>query len=86
MNDDLGLLAGCLLVFLVCAWAVYHLAERVGHSFRSGITVDRTLGEVDKDHVPGMFWLQTVGNVLLLVASAFIGIGALLAILVRFVA
>ena len=83
MNDDLGLIAGCLLIFLVCAWAVGHLAARVGGNIRAEIATDRTLSEVDKESAPALFWLQTIASVLLIGALALIGIGALVAIIVR---
>ncbi len=71
MNDDLGLIAGCLLIFLVCTWAVGHLAARVGGNIRAEIATDRTLSEVDKESAPALFWLQ---NHCLSVADWRIGI------------
>jgi len=49
---------------------------------RSGNAVDQTLSEVSKDNAPGMFPLQVVGFVLLIGASALIGIGAIVTLII----
>jgi hypothetical protein len=85
MTDNLSLISGCLLVFLLCAWAVWALAGQIGQSVRSHMAVDRTLGEVDKSETPGLFRLQLLGLVVALLAAASLGAGATIAMVAVFV-
>ncbi len=85
MTDNLSLISGCLLVFLLCAWAVWALAGQIGRTIRSHLAVDRTLGEVDKNEAPGLFRLQLMGLVVALLAAASLGAGATIAIVAVFV-
>jgi len=85
MSDELSLISGCLLVFLLCAWAVWAIAGQIGRSVRSQSAVDRMLREVDKLKAPGLFRLQLLGLVLTLLAAASLGAGAAIAIVAAFV-
>jgi hypothetical protein len=85
MTDNLSLISGCLLVFLLCAWAVWALAGQIGQSVRSHKAVDRTLGEVDKNEAPGLFRLQLMGLVVALLAAASLGAGATIVMVAVFV-
>jgi len=86
MMVNLGLIAGCLMVFMICAWAVGSLGLQLRSNIKSGKAVDQTLSEVDKGDAPGMFGLQTLGFVLLISASALIGIGALIVLAQQLIA
>ena len=55
-------------------------------NIKSGKAVDQTLSEVDKGDAPGMFGLQTLGFVLLISASALIGMGALIVLVQELIA
>ncbi len=81
MASELGL----LLISVICGWAVWFLARALFANVDSGTAVDRTLSEVSTDDAPGMFCLQTVGFVLLLGASACIGIWAIVELITRLV-
>ena len=50
---------------------------------KSGKAVDRTLSEIDKEDAPVMFALQVFGFVLLIGASALIGIGLMVMLINR---
>ncbi|MBN1910003.1 MAG: hypothetical protein JW818_09710 [Pirellulales bacterium] len=77
MIDNLGGIAGCLIIFLLCAGTVWAIATRLQAHFKSGTAVDSTLSEVDRDNAPGLFWLQIVKLAIFLVITALIGLGAL---------
>ena len=86
MTDNLSLICGCLLVFLLCAWAVWALAGQIGQSVRSQSAVDQTLHEVDRQNAPRLYRLQLLGLVIALLAAASLGAGAtiaMVAVLVR---
>jgi hypothetical protein len=85
MTDDVTFIAGCLLISVICAWAVWHLTGELRLKVQSGTAVDRTLSAFDKKDAPGMFLVQIVGYVLLIGASAMIGIGAMAALIKRLV-
>ncbi len=77
MTDAMGLLAGCLLVFLVCTWAVWHFATAVRTNFQTRTAIDMTLSEVDQSKAPRMFWWQIFGYSLVAICVALIGIAAI---------
>lgn len=78
MMDDIGPLTGCLLIVVLCGWAVWFVATQLRPNVESGTAVDRTLSKVDKDDAPGMFGLQMLGYVILIGGAALIGLGAML--------
>jgi len=80
MTFDVGSIAGCLLIFVICTCAVFFLASQLRLHFQTGKAVDQTLSDVDKDDAPSMFWLQIVGFISLIIASGMIGIGAVVAL------
>ena len=71
---------GCVFVFMICAWGVWFLSKQLWSNIKTDTAVDRTLSEVKKEDNPGMFGLQVLGFVLLIVAAAAIGIGAVVAL------
>ena len=88
MTDEIGSMAGCLFITLICAWAVWFLALQLRWNIKSGLAVDRTLSEVKGYEAPGLFMLQLIGLVLLILAAALIGLGAMVAmvaLVLRFV-
>jgi hypothetical protein len=68
VNDSRSVL-GCVLVSVLCAWAVWFSIKEIRNRLDSGTAVDRTLGEVDN---PRLLHLQVLGFVLLAAASALI--------------
>ena len=83
MNDDIVTIVGYVLIALICAWAVWFLTIHLRRNVQSGTAIDRTLSEVDKNDAPGMYFLQTFGYMLLIGASAAIGLGAAVALVWR---
>jgi hypothetical protein len=83
MTEEVSFMAGCLLVGVLCIWAVYALTAQLRWNMKSGITVDRTLSEVDENDAPGMFAIQMVGMVLLTIVSALIGIVAIVSLILK---
>ncbi len=83
MTDDFGSIVGCLLIVLICAWAVWFLSSHLISNIRSGTAVDLTLSEVPKGDAPGMFALQAIGCVLFIGANALIAIRAIVVLLQR---
>ncbi|MCA9178798.1 MAG: hypothetical protein KDB14_30255 [Planctomycetales bacterium] len=75
MMFDIGSIAGGLLVVVVCGWAVFSLASQLLSNIGTGKAVDSTLSEVDRRDAPGLYALQLLGFILLIGASAAIGIG-----------
>ena len=76
----------CLMVFMICAWAVGSLGLQLRSNIKSGKAVAQTLSEVDKRDAPGMFGMQTLGFFLLIIASASIGMGALIVLVQQLIA
>ena len=85
MNDVLGSIPGWLFIVVVCTWAVWFLAGHLRENLRRGRAVGQTLSEVKREDAPAMFSLQVLGYLLLIGASALIGIGALAAIAMELV-
>ncbi len=83
---NVGFIAGCLVIFMICAWAFGSLGLQLRSNIKSGKAVDQTFSEVDKGDAPGIFRLQTVGFVLLINASALIGLGVLVVLAQQLIA
>jgi len=73
MNDFSSVLS-CVLVSLLCAWAVWFSIQEIRKRLNSGTAVDRTLSEVDN---PRLLHLQVLGLVLLAAGSALISVVAI---------
>ena len=84
--DNVGFIAGCLMVFMICAWAVGSLGLQLRSNIKSGKAVDQTLNKVNKGDAHGMFGLQTRGFGLLIGTSALIGLAALIVLVQQLIA
>lgn len=76
MESDPASFFGSLLIFVICAWVTWHGCTELGAQVKSGKAVDQTLSEVDKSDAPNLYGMQLLGFVILIGASACIGIGA----------
>ena len=86
MKEDLSFILGWVTIFLLCAWGVGYAGYYLRAHLRRGVAVDQTLSEIDRRDAPAMYRMQILGYILLIFASAVIGIGAVTVVVLRFTA
>jgi hypothetical protein len=74
MNDVPSIL-GYVLVSVICAWGVWFLTKELRAMVASRTAIDSTSSKVRKEDFPRLYYQQLGGLVVLIAASACIGIG-----------
>lgn len=70
--SDIGSFLGRLLVLVLCTWSACFLTKTLYFMIKSRTATDRTLGLVNEEDHPKLFWLEVIGLVVAIAASVMI--------------
>jgi hypothetical protein len=85
MAEIVSQVAGCALIAIICGWAMWGFVLQIKEHLKNGTSVDSSIHDIDYDEAPGLYWMQLLFYVVLILIVAVIGI-SMVAAFIQFVA